>query len=331
MRLRAEMSEVVGLSIPNPVPNELKGESLLYSSLLAVPHAAKGILNNALRCFLTLPTFTQELPEFEPPTTIHCSATSKHCFEALGQHTIEKLFSFADPCGPFTIEITCPDRCTLNASAHQLLITASLDGVIDPLVSLRASTAFRCVSFGRGFTVSIGPGWWSGATSFTIVGIYLAGQAVGTPPLPTTVKVTMVNHTPSIEGPLMIASCVNDAPGVISAIIAGCSTEEISNEDVSLWQGITLPMCAFFRFIVRPPVLLQHRTALSVASQCGFEVIVSILIDAGACIDAASKVRSSDANGIASAELYPHGNFLLLAAESGHTDTGWSHFTVACC
>ena len=188
------------------------------------------ILHESLRCYYGLKCVTHVSSGFNHPSTLRNSTeiSDDHDGPTLGD-----FFSFADPCHSFIFSIHCPALCSLSVCSKELWISASLAGNVVPEVTLRASTSISMLPFGKGVSVCISPGWWSGATSFTLNGLNFAGQWMDIPLLPATVSVVSVSHDPSNKGRLWMASNSNDAAGVFAAIKAGCSTEEM-DENVSI-------------------------------------------------------------------------------------------------
>ena len=214
----------------------------LHSSLRSLPVVLVngGIHYELMRCYNELPYLAQEPGGFSLPSTIQGSSSFQ---EDLELHVrVAHFYTFADPSRCFTCDVLFSGSCTLDAFSRHFVIYASLAGDIAPAVSLRASTSFRILPSGSGVSVSIAPGWWSDAASFYISGLYFAGKLLETPLLPSTVVVVNVNHTPSIMGRLLAASSANDAAGVVAAIKAGGSIEEL-DERVSLWL-CPLRVCA---------------------------------------------------------------------------------------
>ena len=93
-------------------------------------------------------------------------------------------------------------------------------------VTLRASTSLEITHSGRGVRVSIAPGWWASASSFTVSGLAFAQCVVVPAPLPASIRVVTVNHDPQPIGRLWRAAKAGDPALVEAAIVDGCSTEE---------------------------------------------------------------------------------------------------------
>ena len=150
--------------------------------------------------------------------------------------SITNLYEFADQCHNFEFTVLSTEHsvCWENVLRNLQLTAEIAGGPTLPNISLHASSSFRVIQGAMGgVRVTISPAWWSHATSFTIVGLYYAGQLLNTPILPATVKVVHVNHTPSKAGGMFRSLRAGIAAGVISAIMDGCSTEE-SNTKVCI-------------------------------------------------------------------------------------------------
>ena len=187
----------------------------------------EGYMYDSLGMLNALPVEPKVTIDFvEPADLSHASAEGPSA--TCDSLSIKDLFDFADPCRQFEFNVIST-RASLcwDAISRNLQIAAELaGGHTFPAVSLRASSSFTVHPYVNGLHITISPAWWSRATSFTIVGLYHAGQLVCTPLLPAIVNIVRVNHAPSIAGPLRMSSKEGDLAGVISAIKDGCSTEE---------------------------------------------------------------------------------------------------------
>ena len=191
-----------------------------------------GYLHDAERIFDALPCEPQDTRAFFESTALMLSSAEVPTAMS-NSLSIQNLFEFADPELTFAFHVmfTCPFLSWEDVSRN-LRITAMLEvGHTQPAVSLRASTSYTKLPHGIGMRITISPAWWSCAASFTIVGLYHAGQLVVTPLLPATIRVMHVNHAPSKAGRLWSSVDAGDASSIVSAIQDGCSTEE-SNDKV---------------------------------------------------------------------------------------------------
>ena len=165
----------------------------------------------------------------EPNDLLHSSSKSPTGRAICENLSITNMFEFADPCLRFEFSVisTLASICWEDISRN-LQITAKLAGGHSiPAVSLHVSTSFTVLPQGDDcLHITISSAWWSHATSFTIVGLYFAGQLICSPLLPATIKVMHVNHTPCKAGRLWTSSEAGDIAGATSAIKDGCSTEE---------------------------------------------------------------------------------------------------------
>ena len=187
-----------------------------------------GVLQDSITVFNEHPFTPQETVGFVEPSALAKISIDPRT-DVCGSLSIAELFDFADPCRPFTFQVTSlPLLCeSLDTISRNLSIAATLAGECGaPTVSLRASTLFNVLPTADGVRISIDSGWWSNATSFTITGLYLLGRVVDTPLLPATVTVVRVNHAPSKAGRLWRSAQAGSTAGVLSAIKGGCSTEE---------------------------------------------------------------------------------------------------------
>ena len=196
----------------------------------------EGILLDAVIVFYELPIEPQETSVFTEPALLKCAPASAMSHADCTSLSISKLSEFANPCYPFTFEVTSSLPYTSGcweAVSRNLRIAASFAGDTQPAVSLKASTAFKILPKSDGVRITIAPGWWSDSASFTLDGLYHAGHVVGTPLLPATISVVNVKkYAPCKMGHLWRRSRAGDAAGVSSAIKKGCSTEE-SDEKVT--------------------------------------------------------------------------------------------------
>ena len=207
--------------------------SLLYGTGISTG----GILQNSIVVFNEQPIEPKESCVFEEPLSIsriqrYREDPANAVTASLSLTTSSELgLGFADPCCPFKFEVTAslPLVCW-ESVARNLLLIIKLAGREFPAISLRAATSFEVRPTGDGVRVSIAPVWWSDAASFTIAGLYHAGQVVDTPLLPATITVVNINHAPSTKGRLWMSTKEGDISSVISAIKAGCSTEESDDE-----------------------------------------------------------------------------------------------------
>ena len=188
----------------------------------------EGVLHDSVAVFNEHPIAPQEAIGFVEPSAL-ANTSSDFRTTICGSLSITEFFDFADPCRPFTFQVTFrPLLCeSWDVISRNLIIAATLDRACGAsAVSLRASTAFNVLPTADGVRVSIDPGWWSDATSFTIVGLYLSGRVVDTPLFPVTVTVIRVNHAPLKKGLMWKSAEAGNTAGVISAIKEGCSTDE---------------------------------------------------------------------------------------------------------
>ena len=232
----------------------------------------EGVLHDSVAVFNEHPIAPQEAIGFVEPSAL-ANTSSDFRTTICGSLSITEFFDFADPCRPFSLQVTSrPLICeSWDAISRNLIIAATLAGECGaPAVSLRASTAFNVLPTADGVRVSIDPGYWSDATSFTIVGLYLSGQVVDTPLLPATVTVVPVNHAPSQVGRLWRSAIAGSTAGVISAIKGGRSTEERYKNNLR-WGP-------------------KGMTALFEAAASGRGEVVSVLIAAGASLDDCDEV-----------------------------------------
>ena len=221
----------------------------LHTSSHQKVRVEEGCLYSSVCCYNNLSHIPKVTDGFELPLAIERSSTYSQELEArASSHTVGSFYTFANPWRSFAFDILCPSSCELGASSHEPFICATLDGDIVPLVSLRASTSVRANPLGNGLTVLIAPGWWSSAMSFTLTELRVSGRLVDSPLIPATVAVLSAANTLSVEGQLLAASGVNDAAGVIAAIIGGCSTEEL---DEKVGRNLFLSACcnSAFKFV----------------------------------------------------------------------------------
>ena len=192
-----------------------------------------GYLLDSIGIFDVLPNGPRDTSVFVEPTALTFS--SEFPAALCNSLSLLNLIEFADPCRffEFNVMFTRSSLCCQweDVSRHLRIAAELSEGHPFQAVSLRASTSFHMLPNGTGIRVKIASSWWSHATSFTIVGLYLAGQLIDMPLLPATIKVMHVNHTPSKAGRMWKSSKAGDVASVISAIKDGCSTEE-SNKKV---------------------------------------------------------------------------------------------------
>ena len=189
---------------------------------------------NAIGILGALPFESQVASDFLEPAALSL-ATAGGPFASCDSLSITNLFDFADPVQPFEFDVisNMASVCWGEISRN-LQITAVLAGSIAvPDASLRASTSFNVLPHVDGLRISVSPAWWSRATSFTITGLYYAGQLVGTPLLPAAISVVDINHAPSKAGRIWKSLKAANVAGVITAIKGGGSTEE-SNVEVCI-------------------------------------------------------------------------------------------------
>ena len=207
------------------------------SSCFPCGKSPEGYVVDSLSIFNALPVEPQVNSEFLEPKALSlaCAARPSAICESLA---IANLVKFADPCRQFDFTIISTNGSVCwEEVCRKLIITAELEGGHTlPAVSLRAALSFKVLP-NDSLRITICPAWWSHATSFTIDGLYHAGQLVNTPLLPATIKVLDVNHAPSKAGRLWLSAIAGDAAGVISAVKDGCSTEE-SDEKVCIMNVV---------------------------------------------------------------------------------------------
>ena len=197
------------------------------TSSFSIDENNTGILGDSISIFNNRPTEPQEASTFTAHVSITQSSTEYPLIAASDSWYIQDIEEFADPCGSFTFSVTSSlPRISWEAVSRNLLLTSTLAGDTVPAVSLRSSIKFEVLPSADGVRVSISPSWWSDATSFTLVGLYHAGQLVPMPPLPVTITVVHVNLAPTIRGRLWTATRNGDITEVVAAIKGGCSTEE---------------------------------------------------------------------------------------------------------
>ena len=176
-------------------------------------------------CILnSLPVEPQVTSHLLEPTTLTLASAESPMIAICNSLSITNLFNFADPERQFDFCVisTRSFLCWGDVSRNLQIIVKLEGGHTSPAVSLRASSSFHVLPNVNCLRICISPAWWSHATSFTIVGLYLAGQLVDAPLLPTIVNVVHVNHAPSTAGRLLMASIAGDSAGIISAIKDGC-------------------------------------------------------------------------------------------------------------
>ena len=223
-------------------------EGYLYDSL--------GILN----ALPVEPQFTIDF--FEPPALSHASVEGPSA--TCDSLSINNLLEFADPCRQFEFNVisATASLCWEDVSRN-LKITAELaGGHAFPTVSLRAASSFNVHPHVDGLRIAISPAWWSHVTSFTIVGLYCAGQLIYSPLLPAIVNLVRVNHAPSKAGRLWTSSEAGDLSGVILVITDGCSTEE--SDDMVCMIVILMP-----NNMVRPYCILPFVSGRDTPALCG--------------------------------------------------------------
>ena len=186
-----------------------------------------GSLFDSIGILNALPCEPQVSSDFLESTALSL-ACAEGPISTLESLSITNLFEFADPCRHFEFNVisSLSSVCWEDISRN-LQITAELaGGHALPAVSLHASTSFTVLPGVDRLRITISPAWWSHATSFTIVGLYYAGQLVNTPLLPAIVQLVSVNHALCNASRLWVSSKAGDLAGVVSAIKDGCSTEE---------------------------------------------------------------------------------------------------------
>ena len=198
-----------------------------------------GLLWDAIAVFDENPCEPLETIEFAEPVSMDCSSTDGRTIVVSSGLTLLEVSEFMDPCCPFTFQIasTQPAVCW-EVVSRNLRISAKLEGSALPAVSLRA--AFSVLPTENCVIITIAPAWWAAATSFTIDGLFLWGQIVGSPLLPANIAVINVNHTSTSKGRLWDAAKAGDTAGVIAAIQDGCSTEETDDKVVSCFITCSL-------------------------------------------------------------------------------------------
>ena len=189
------------------------------------------VLVDSFGIFNDLPIEPQDASTFTEAISLTQSSKEKSLYAPINSLHIMEIDEFADPSGPFAFYITSsqPNVCWDAVRRNLLLIGALADDTV-PAVSLRSSTIFEVRPTANRVRVSISPSWWSGATTFTLVGLYHAGHYVQMPTLPASVAVVRVNHAPSSHGRLWKAAHDGDTAEVIAAIKDGCSTEETDDQ-----------------------------------------------------------------------------------------------------
>ena len=247
-----------GLSLAtSPVQdNHRKTEACCAATLHTTTHFTgggniAGVLVDSMCIFNDLPIEPQEASTFTEAVSITQTSKEKSLYAPVNSFHIMFIDEFANPSGPFAFYITSsqPNICW-DAVRRNLLLTGALEDDTVPALSLRSSTIFEVLPTANGIRVSLSPSWWSGATTFTIVGVYHAGRMVPMPPFPATVAVVRVNHAPSSHGRLWKAVHDGNIAEVIAAIKDGCSTEETDDKVRCIYPHTRFPRGAQFRFVM---------------------------------------------------------------------------------
>ena len=202
-----------------------------------------------------LPAEPQEASTFTEAISITQSSKESQLNALSDSLYVKEIMEFADPSGPFAFNVTSShSNICWEVVRRNLLLTGAL-GNAAPAVSLRIFTQFKVLPTANGVRVSIAASWWSGATAFTLVDLYHAGQVVPMPTLPATIAVVRVNHAPSSSshGRLWKAARDGDMAEVVAAIKGGCSTEETDDKvhcilSTHHWQfphGAQFVLCSF--------------------------------------------------------------------------------------
>ena len=251
----------------------------------------EGFLVDYIGILNALPVEPQVTIDFSEPAALSL-ASAEGPIGRCDSLSITNLLEFADPCRQFEFNVISTHAalfCWENVSRN-LKITAELaGGHTTPAVSLRAASSFNVHPHVDGLRITISPAWWSHATSFTIVGLHLAGQLIYSPLLPAIVNVVTVNNAPSKAGRMWTSTEAGDFAGVILAIKDSCSTEESDDKVcIVIFMPNKFYWCwyahiAFYRSF-------QGETPLHVAANAGRDDVVNVLIAAGADIDASIKV-----------------------------------------
>ena len=192
-----------------------------------------GFVFDVISTLNQLPVEPQVTSDFLEPSSLSLASVQFPIYTC-DSFSTTSLFEFADPSRQFEFSLI-----STNPSVHwddvarNIRITAELEcngGKALPTASLRSSSSFKPHPSGNISYITLSPAWWSHASSFTIVGLYFAGQLIKTPLLPATIKVVEVNHVPSKVNQLSMSTRFGNLSGVVSAVVNGCSTEESNNK-----------------------------------------------------------------------------------------------------
>ena len=204
----------------------------LHTTSFSYDDHSIGILPDSIEIANQHPSEPQESNMFIEPNSITMNSKEYPRAAVGDDFRVREISEFVNPCGLFTFNITSSQPVVRWEDVRRnLVVTCALASPVSPAVSLRASSTFELLPTRDGVRVCISPAWWSKAATFTVVKLYVAGKLVQLPFLPkAAVAVVRVNHAPSHKGRLWESSKAGDAAGVISAIMDGCSIEELDEQ-----------------------------------------------------------------------------------------------------